>query len=892
MQQPLVIQHVAVPHEAPGVRPACPACHRLMRDHGTVRLVLHDLPRGRQPVLLHLTATDWRCPDRCATPGPFDQLRRQGERATKLTRRLHDHLLESWLRGQATRRLAWETALSETYLRGLLNEALGVTGRPPHPLVNSWRKPEMLSDLQYVGIDDLFWRQRPLVVVVDLRPDDPVVGRSSQVNRDHRLIDVLPSRDPALVAQFLRELNQAKAMTGTPGWRPAIATDMWSDFRTAIQRVFQGRAIHVADRFHLSAKVLEDLHEVTAELTRRSAQSNGASERQALQALSRGQQEVKVAYLSGLRQRHQRSLTVAAQTTSPESAPQASSLQAVDLAVRFHDLWNDQTPLQATRTFQAWREEVTRWGRATGVRRPFGRLIHLLDREGWLLETVNAHRPQARPALSVLSPEDLARLQVPAARPTFSRLPGETLLSTARVESLNRRIREMERHSPNHRRLPVASTDWRHWGEEVRFRRYRARLLFALNTRPAPPAHLVRPLLLSPDVCCGAVPEIRATTTCKAFDLPLRGARVTAQWREGEAICGTCGRLQVLRLPDTEVTDEAGPAMRPALLAYLLRALSADHTLTGLKRETGVPTATLRALRSTLPAPEVALPRRLGTVPFFWRRHRCLLVTDIDTGRPVELLRSEGGHFGPEHLQDWLTRPECAHVEQVWVEKPEWIPEHVTEVRGNDFPTFRPVLPRRVLDPFASSRLLQRRLNEALQEYTAQMDVGLRRARRKYRLTLVSNPDEQYWSVDERLRGTVRQDQWRRLTQDEGLQYALLRLWSLKDQLRSDPEQAAALFRQWSSEVSGLSTHGPALISQKRLGPLHRTLDRTVSQIAPDQAVTDALILGVQLAYPPEGEGITLARSRRRMRDLRDLSAYRTDDWAQLRRVALTQVGA
>ena len=871
-----VITHIDVNPRQPGHRPTCPTCARGLRSHGTIRLVLHDLPRGRQPVVLHLRATDWRCPGRCTLPSPFNTLRYHGARATKLTRRLHDRLLEDWLRGEATRTLARRTALLEGYLRELVNEALGLTGQPPHPMVDRWRRPELLSTLRYVGIDDLFWRQRPLVVVVDLRPDDPTVPRASPNNRDHRLLDVLPSRDPELVRQFLRDLDQAKALTGTPGWRPAIATDMWGDFRVAIQQVFQGRAVHVTDRFHLSAKILEDLHDLASEIAR-----------QALEQVSRAQ--VSAAYLTALRDRNKPS-----GASRRGAHPPADLLsQAVEFAVRLQSLWDDQTPLQAIRTFQRWREEVTSWGQAKKLRRPFGRLIHLLDREGWLLETVSALRPEARPALSLLSADDLARLEVPAARPTYSRLPGEVLLSTARVERLNRRIRELERRSPNHRRAPVASTDWRQWGEEVRFRRYRARLLFALNTRPRPPERLLKRLVLSPDVCCGSVPEVRWAAERQALDVPLMGARVTAQWQEGTATCARCGGTQAIRLPEEELAGGVGRPMRAALEVYLLDALGADHALTTLEKTTGVPVAVLRTLRARLREPQAILPQDLGALPFFWRRRRCMLITDIRTGRPVELLRAEEGDFGPEDLQAWLVRPECAHVQQVWVEKPEWIPEHVTQFDEDGFPIFQPVLPRRALDPFASARLLQRRLGEVLQEYTAQMDVGLRRARRKYRLTLVANPDERYWSVDERRRRPVRQEQWSRLTRDEGLQYGLLRLQELKQRLREDPDQAPDLFRRWSDEVTGPSpftdTTDPGLIN--RLRKIHPTLNRTVAQLAPDQAVTEALVLGLRLAHPQEGPGLTLARSRRRLRDLRELSVYRGSDWTQLRRVALTRVG-
>lgn len=844
---PGLLLHADLPSAAE--RPHCLSCQAQLTPRGSLRLALHDLPVEGRPVILHLSTRRWRCPNGCTQPDPFGSIRHA---TTKLTRRLYEEILTSWLRGEAVRTLARQAGVSEQLLWNLLNAAVGVRGGRAHPLVGSWRDRRRLEALQFIGIDELFWRGQPLLVVMDLRPNDSGSVKSASANREHRLIDILPARDVAAVERFLRDLDEIKRGAGTPAWTPAIATDMWGDYRVAIRRAFSGRAIHVADRFHIALKITEDLDRVIAAL----APPSDRRRESRLKAAAR-------AYLKALG-------GDSAVTADPSLTPPMR--EAAELAYRIQGLWTVETPMEGLQLFRTWRQDVRRFAGRVGNDGAFARLIYLLDQDSWVIETLNAHRPEAKPV----------------AGPVGTAGP---LLTTARVERMIRRIRAMERRSPNHRRLPFAQEDQTRWDEEPRFHRYRARVLYALNTRAPQPAILQRDLQLIPQPCCDVVPDVVRHTVRRVADRPLMGARVVTHWEEGETVCPQCGETRPLQMPPEELTQVGTFTMRAALESHLLRCLQGDHALTALHQATGVPVSVLRTLRLTLPLPEIDLPAAIGVIAFSWRRQRCLLITDIATGRPAELLRAPEGDWTPDMLEEWLSEPGQAHVERVWVERPEWIPEHEVRSTPQEL-TFTPVGPQRVLDPFSSFRLIQKGIRQALDEYTSRMEVSVRRARPRYRVTLSANPDPSTWSVDERLRRREREAQWEHLTQDEGLQYALVRLHDLRARLKARPEETARIFREWRDE--GQRRFAQAFGNETdvawldRVSKLEQALGRAQELAVPNDAVSDALILGLQLAASESS--LTLARSRRRLRSVKELSLYRGQDWEQLRRVVLTPV--
>lgn len=847
---------------APAERPRCPTCQARLTARGTARATLHDLPIDGRPVVMHLSARSWRCPGGCLQPSPFDPLRPEGQRTTKLTRRLHEAVLTSWLRGEAVRTLARQAGVSEQLLWTLINDDVGVHGHPPHPLVGGWRDRRRLESLRFIGIDEIVWHGQALLVVVDLRPDEPGSVRSASVNRDHRLIDILPARDLETVERYLRDLDRVNREAGRSDWTPVVVTDMWGDYRSAIQRALHGRAIHIADRFHIALKVAEDLDHVIVDLTRR-LQARHADEDADIPSAVQSKAAAR-AYLRAS----------SGEAAKPDRLPTPHMREAADLARRLQELWTVRTPMEGVRLFRTWREEVHRWTIEAEVPGAFSRLIHLLDRESWLIETLNVHRPEARPGSSVADPD---------------RSPS-SLLTTARVERMIRRMRDMERRSPNHRRLPFAQEDQSRWDEEVRFHRYRARLLYALNTRVPRPATLQRDLQLIPERCCGALPDVDLQVVRRVADRPVMGARVVTRWEEGQSTCNRCGDVKPLRMPDGELTRIGGSLVRTVLSRHLLTRLEEDHSLTALHRTTGVPIQALRALRHSLPTPETDLPTSIGVVPFSWRRQRCLLITDIATGQPVELLRRPEGDWTPDALQAWLSDPTRAHVERIWVEKPEWIPYHEADWTARGL-TFTPVLPQRVLDPFSSARLLQKSIRGVLDEYTRTMEISVRRARSRYRVTLGTNPDPSTWPVDERLRRRAREAQWNHLIVDQGLQYALTGLHDLKARLRARPQDAGEILRDWRTGVLRRFERAfdePDDSWHRRVAALDGRLQNVFALALDGNAVGDALALGLQLAASPTG--LSLARSRRRLRAIKELSLYRSSDWEHLRRVVLTGV--
>lgn len=106
--------------------------------------------------------------------------------------------------------------------------------------------------LTHLGIDELFWRGEALGVVVDL-----VSGQ---------LLELLPDREPDSLTSYLQEIKAIiESKIGQP-CQPVIVTDMWSPFRIVIQTVFSPEARLVVDRFHLVAKVSEDLQEASQAL--------------------------------------------------------------------------------------------------------------------------------------------------------------------------------------------------------------------------------------------------------------------------------------------------------------------------------------------------------------------------------------------------------------------------------------------------------------------------------------------------------------------------------------------------------------------------------------------------------------------------------------------------
>jgi transposase len=83
------------------------------------------------------------------------------------------------------------------------------------------------------------------------------------------VLDVLPDRQKASLIKWLQEPPRGIDLTQLE----AVATDLWSHYRDAVQEVWGGRVSIVADRFH----VMQNLHEAIHK-TRRHAQQQAQTE--------------------------------------------------------------------------------------------------------------------------------------------------------------------------------------------------------------------------------------------------------------------------------------------------------------------------------------------------------------------------------------------------------------------------------------------------------------------------------------------------------------------------------------------------------------------------------------------------------------------------------------
>lgn len=855
-----------------GERSPCGGCGAALHRVGKTTRMLYDVPRGFTPQHLEVTLQLWRCPNGCPAPRgvPGLTVPTEGSRRQRnLTARLEAYLKDAWGRGEAVRTLARQVGMDEERLYALIH-----AWAPD--LHHAWRTPEMLRGLQYVGIDEFFWRQQELVVVMNIAPGIKHRRRKRQVNTVGRVIDILPTRDTEAVEAFLHDLREAKRRLGEPDWRPVIATDMWEAFRLAIRRVFRGDAIHVADRFHITAKIVEELQEAfTLLLLRGRSGDPGAG------ALSRTERQDVRDLASRLHKSYAAALKTRGEPDLPEDVPpdlRAPVKELINAARFLHLLWlaqgnekaNQDPPTRARYLFQAWLRTVRKWQGEYRVK-AFGRLITLLDDEGWLLELTNALRPEARPVLEhIQDPGQASKIQ---ARPGVARLT-----STARVEATNSLIRRQEGRSPNHRRVPAKGRDWTGWREEELFERYRARLLYALNTPPPERPTLSSRLLPEVSPC----PDCMAPASAQqargkgvdrwAWDVPLAHARVQSWWTAQRMQCRACEAHWTL-----DVSHEGRVTAR--LHDHLVEALRRDETVHAMQQRTGVSRERLVRLRESLPEVAHEAPANIGALSFLWRGRLRLALFDVVTGRPFELL-PDGSQ---EALTEWLASAAARPVRHVWVERPDWLP---AEPDGRIW----------ALDPFTAARIFQQAVQALARDITAGMNVSRLRAppMRRLRRVLTMNAQARRPPLAYRLEREHLTDLRRRIRREHPeAAHGQTLIALLKWRLRREPEEA--VIDAWLAEVEGLRRSA-------RLNPARQRTVRALSLITrhlqPGSVVRAALLAGYRAsprATPARneerGERLNLARARRRMKDLRGLRVYRGGDWTHLRAVTLTVVG-
>ena len=98
-------------------------CTQQLRRDGHVRITLTDVPWGRRPTRMTITAQRWSCTQGCRQPEPWVGIRAvtvAGHRP-RMTARLVDLLTDRYLRGEPATTLAEWCGVTAPGLRLLLN---------------------------------------------------------------------------------------------------------------------------------------------------------------------------------------------------------------------------------------------------------------------------------------------------------------------------------------------------------------------------------------------------------------------------------------------------------------------------------------------------------------------------------------------------------------------------------------------------------------------------------------------------------------------------------------------------------------------------------------------------------------------------------------------------
>lgn len=826
--------------------------------------------------MLVIHGVQWRWACACSSadpsivaPSPFGPFLYAGVRARRVTTRLVDYLVDQWTHGKSATVLAAETGLTDRHIRSLVLEEL----RSPQRRRQSRYAVSKMRP-QFLAMDEVFWQKQAITLVIDNRPpEDGIPGLH------RRVIEVLPSREPDVLETFFRQLITLHRELGVPDWSPVIATDMWGSFRIAIQRAFAGRAIHVADRFHLTLKIRQDLKKAVTQVI---AEEQGIpipySETALRNVASQPAARTRLATLDACYTK-----ALKAQTKKVEGSGVDTSL--LNLALSLHALWHHQPSQHAAVThYRKWRAYVAAWPERFGINelkpsrvRPFSTLTHLFDREGWLLEVTNAF---ADPVMRTTD-EGITWLN--------------GAVSTGRLERINRTAGLLKRL---HQRSPRAGGNWMYWQEREFFEAFRERLLYGLNVPPSAVKilHSTRSWTL-PTCACGhglSLPDITARHPRSAWDVPLAGARHHVTWEDWTLHCPACQEVTNLAL-------NAGDGITEDLAGHLHETLRGDYNLTRLQKQTGVSRRVLQTLEAQVPAPEpVPWPEHLAALPFTWRGKRRLALLDVERGTAVTLLAGAdlGAHVTPGDLRRALQEPQASHVRKVWVDDPFWIDHGRTQV------TY-------VLDPFSTSRLLTRALQRLQTAFTRTLSRGvtLTQLMRQYRTTIVRHPDHTHWPT------LARQQKARDRILDQ--RTALKTLYPMLDLgLRAADDLRALIERpeppggqdldQWLGEVNArfeearrtpkAGREGDADLARKALQPF-------LDQLQPAHPVRLAVLEGARLSPAPQpkqvingrvvrkerGQALNLTACRREVQALRTLDAFNargelSQDWARLLR--------
>ncbi len=797
-------------------RTRCPECLLSNRRGARLSVTLQDLPRGWAPSQLQVYSRRYECRNDCTQPHPLVTAgirASTGKADLMLTARLYDALIDRYLRGDTVPALSAWSGVKQATLWDLL--AHEVKER-----LRERRNTRAWGQITHIGLDELVWQGPPLGVVVDL------------VNGE--LLDFLPDRDHDTMVECLTDLKQhVEAIRGEP-WSPVVVTDMWLNFREVVTQVFGLNVRLVVDHFHLAVKVSDDLQQSAQALLRQDAQLKPRLRR--------------------LRDDYQHALKTGEVVRTPTAGEDpevgVQLREYLQLAFDFHAIWRAPTMAAAEQAFGDWVFRVFDTSPA-GAHRPFSRLAYQLKL--WRNEVLAYHDPAC---------------QLPSGK---RRQP-----TNARTENTNRRLRQLEQRSHASRRLERQQSDPPEAeGPRLQrqFNRFYLRAMYTINVPR--PARTKLGSVLVPEACpCGMPAEqlilSEGAGGRSVYDLPSGDHPVKLLSSTLSTQCPACGLRQTLRVPQVH-------GMTARLHAALSGQAALGRPWHRLSRETGVGARTLKR-RVTCPpvvVPEAA--RDVGLLRWVWRRTPYWLVTEIGSGRPLELIPLKRAH-----LHAYLDSAAGQSVQRVFVSTPAWCA---------DLPAR--ILP--VLDTFAAIGLVQPSLREVQRRFTETLPVAQRRQEefRNHRRLILEHPLSPTPREQRSTEPDLQPRRTRILQRDASLFRAHMQLQLYRAVLTSTervPNRVKAL-EDWAFQVHTTPVSVVALPADPQLAARYKgAFGMARGSVWRHR---DAVARGID-ARKEEADGggrLSLAASKRKLRGLKSLEAAASADFATLRRAVLGPLG-
>ena len=514
-----------------------------------------------------------------------------------ITQRLYDQLIDRYLRGATVTELAEWCGINRRTLWRLLKKYEEYLLQAPRAL-GHWR------ELTHIGIDELFWRGRILGVVVNLATGE--------------LLDLLPDRQIATVVASLRDIKTVVETLRGQSWQPVVVTDMWDDYRTAVQQVFQDQALHVTDRFHLQTKISEDLIEVVRTILPVSRQ-RPLQIRMIREAFHRSEPHGE--WMSRL--------------SATESQKTQLTL-ALQLALELKSLWGCADQTEARELFAHWRWMLVTQKKHLPVAQPFGRLTYLFQ----LWE---------RPIFNYFDPK--------------TSLANGKKATGAISEAVNAKIRLLEKRSRRH--------SFDHFGEEngreqQHFEAFWLAAMHTINvplTQHQPLQGTWRPA----SICCPNCQQPVETVTWESThgmvrDVPLGDHPVTYHLEDAHWRCTECHQTGVEKI-------EASARWTPDIAAYIKRQRNFGWSVRQLSVTTGLSRSVVRRLctEAEQVTPVKPMPTVLGIQTWRWRKRMHWVLTDAEHGTLIDIMPAE-----KDVLLNYLSDPKAIAVQVYLLASLNW----------------------------------------------------------------------------------------------------------------------------------------------------------------------------------------------------------------------------